>query len=82
MATVPTARADDAAAREALRELKRLATEALRRFEHDALIEAMSSLAAIPTVLNPLLSHVQQTWISSVVPSIDEGNEDQCGGYL
>lgn len=83
MASIPPIRAEDAAARQALRELKRLATEALRRFEPDALIEATSSLAAISTVLDPLLSYVQRTWVADVVrtspPDVDD---DRSGAYL
>jgi hypothetical protein len=82
MASIPPIRAEDAAARQALRELKRLATEALRRFEHDALIEATSSLAAIPTVLDPLLSYVQRTWVADVVQAPPDVGDEHPGGYL
>jgi hypothetical protein len=82
MASIPPTRAEDAAARQALRELKRLATEALRRFEHDALIEATSSLAAIPTVLDPLLSYVQRTWVADAVQVTPISEDDHPGCYL
>lgn len=51
------------AARQVLRELKRLASDALR-IEHDSLIETTSSLTGTPTVLDPVLSAVHRTWIA------------------
>lgn len=82
MAPIPPTRAEDAAARQPLRDLKRLDTEALRRFEHDALIEATSSLAAIPTVLDPLLSYVQRTWVADAVAVLPDAGDEHPGGYL
>lgn len=82
MPSTPPSRPEDAAARQALRELKRLATEALRRFEHDSLIEATSSLAAIPTVLDPLLSYVQRTWVTDAVQVSAAADDDHPGCYL
>lgn len=79
MPPIPPIRPEDAAARQALRELKRLATEAWRRFEHDSLIEATSSLAAIPTVLDPLLSYVQPTWVADAVQVGSTTKDDNPG---
>lgn len=73
-------RPEDAAASQARREVKRLASEGLCRSEHSSLTKAASSFAAIPTVLNPLLSYMQRTGVSS---SVQEGADDHtAGGYL
>lgn len=80
MASIPPTRADDAAVRQALRESRRLASEALRRFEHDGLIEATSSLAA--TVLDPLLSYVQRAVVADVVEALPDAGDEHPGEYL
>jgi hypothetical protein len=47
--------------------LKRLAAEAGRRFEQDSLIATTSSLAAMTSVLDPLLGYLQRTWVAEEV---------------
>lgn len=78
-------RPEDAAARRALKELKRLAMEATRRFEQRSLIEATSSLTAMATVLEPLLGYVQRTWVEVEVTAaspVEPEQSDSFGMYL
>lgn len=77
-------RPEDVAARRALRELRRLASEATRRFEQRSLIETSSSLTAMATVLEPLFGYVQRTWVEVEVTTAAPEHErpDTVGMYL
>ncbi|MBV9449979.1 MAG: hypothetical protein JO345_29225 [Streptosporangiaceae bacterium] len=79
-----TAAAGDAAvAQKALQEVSRLVGEATRRFQHEEFIEAVSSLTAIPSVLDPLISYVNHTWVTAaslIEPEADSGQP--AGMYL
>lgn len=83
--TTTTLRPEDAAARAAIRELKRLANEASRRFDKYSLIATTSSLAAMATVLDPLLGYMLRTWVAdqvSVVEPADIRTNESAGTYL
>ncbi len=74
-------RPEDAAARRALKELKRLAMKATRRFEQRSLIETTSSLTAMATVLEPLLGYVQRTWVEAEVTAAAPAEAEQSGSF-
>jgi hypothetical protein len=74
---------DAAVAQKALREVSRLVGEATRRFEQDAFIEAMSSLTAIPSVLDPLIGFLGYRWVTEVGLTEEVADDQQAGGmYL
>ena len=82
MTATGTAAGDAAVAQKALKEVSRLVGEAISRFEQEAFIEAMSSLTAIPTVLDPLITFLGSTWVTSAGLG---GDQDACevqGMYL
>jgi hypothetical protein len=68
-------RPEDAAARLAFRELKRLANEASRFFGQNSLVATTSSLAAMSTVLDPLLGYLQHSWIADAAETQDDESE-------
>ena len=84
--TTTNPRPEDAAARAAIRELKRLASEASRRFDQNSLIATTSSLTAMATVLDPLLGYLQRSWVESEVEvpddAADDSDDDHVGMYL
>lgn len=84
--TTTNPRPEDAAARAAIRELKRLASEASRRFDQNSLIATTSSLAAMSTVLDPLLGYLQRSWVESEVEApngaVAEPADGPVGMYL
>jgi len=84
--TTTNPRPEDAAARAAIRELKRLASEASRRFDQDSLIATTSSLTAMATVLDPLLGYLQRSWVESEVgvpeDAAGDSDDDRVGMYL
>jgi hypothetical protein len=82
MTEVGTAAGDAAVAQKALQEVSRLVDEAISRFEQDAFIEAMSSLTAIPTVLDPLITFIGRTWITAVGLGGDQETGEVRGMYL
>jgi hypothetical protein len=85
--TTTNPRPEDAAARAAIRELKRLASEASRRFDQNSLIATTSSLTAMSTVLDPLLGYLQKSWVESEVGATNgapcaEADDEPVGLYL
>jgi len=71
----------------ALLELKRLVSEANSRFKKEATIETCSSLIAIQKVIEPLLHHLQDSWVAASstqeeVPTNDDVPEASIGQYI
>ena len=77
---------DPSVPQKAILELQRLVVEADERFKQDSTIEACSSLAAIPAVLEPLINHLQHTWLTTTglaVPGCGKAEEAASPGqYL
>jgi hypothetical protein len=69
-----------AVARRALREVSRLAGEATAHFEEQEYIEAASSLSAVSTVLDALISYMNRQWMESTVAQ--ELAASPIGAYL
>jgi hypothetical protein len=82
MTEAGTAAGDAAAAQKALQEVSRLVDEAISRFEQNAFIEAMSSLTAIPTVLDPLITFMGRTWVTAAGLGGDQDAREVGGMYL
>jgi len=61
----PRSDLDPSVPQKAILELQRLVDEADKRFKQDSTIEACSSLVAIPAVLEPLINHLQHTWLTT-----------------
>lgn len=84
--TTTNPRPKDAAARAAIRELKRLASEASRRFDQNSLLATTSSLTAMSTVLDPLLGYLQRSWMEREAEvsagAAGDSDDDRVGMYL
>jgi hypothetical protein len=84
--TTTNPRPEDAAARAAIRELKRLASEVSRRFDQNSLLATTSSLTAMSTVLDPLLGYLQRSWMEHEAEvsagAASDSDDDREGMYL
>lgn len=81
MLVTETSTAGEAAvAQKALLEVSRLVGEATERFERESFIEAMSSLTAVTTVLDPLIGFMNRSWVSAAAG--DDPGAFVSGQYL
>ena len=73
---------ESAVAQRALQEVGRLVEEATERLEGSSFIEAMSSLTAIPNILDPLIGYLSRTWVTDATGAGDAVAALPGGTYL